>query len=81
LKAIVVGSGAGGAIAARELARNGFEVTILEAGKPFTPLTHLISWFSSLRGSWLLKDENSIEHIFPHYEVTQSSKTYTFSEA
>jgi len=74
LKAIVVGSGAGGAVAARELAQNGFEVTILEAGKPFSPLSHMISWFSSLRGSWLLKDENSIEHIFPHYEVTHSSQ-------
>jgi choline dehydrogenase-like flavoprotein len=74
LKAIVVGSGAGGAVAARELAQNGFEVTILEAGKPFSPLSHMISWFSSLRGSWLLKDENSIEHIFSHYEVTHSSQ-------
>jgi choline dehydrogenase-like flavoprotein len=74
LKAIVVGSGAGGAIAALELAKNGFEVTILEAGKPFSPLTHMISWFSSLRGSWLLKDENSIEHIFPHYEVSHASE-------
>jgi choline dehydrogenase-like flavoprotein len=74
LKAIVVGSGAGGAVAARELAQNGFEVTILEAGKPFSPLSHMISWFSSLRGSWLLKDENSIEHIFSYYEVTHSSQ-------
>jgi choline dehydrogenase-like flavoprotein len=74
LKAIVVGSGAGGAIAARELAQNGFEVTILEAGKPFSPLTHMISRFDSLRGTWLLKDENSIEHIFPHYEIAHSSQ-------
>lgn len=74
MKAIIVGSGAGGAVAARELAQNGFDVTILEAGKPFSPLSHMISWFSSLRGSWLLKDENSIEHIFPHYEVTHSSQ-------
>ena len=50
MKAIVVGSGAGGAVAARELARNGFEVTILEAGKPFSPLTHKVSWLSSLQG-------------------------------
>ena len=48
MKAIVVGSGAGGAVAARELAKNGFEVTILEAGKPFSPLTHKVSWLSSL---------------------------------
>lgn len=74
MKAIVVGSGAGGAVAARELAQNGFEVTILEAGKKFSPLTHKVSWLSSFRGSWLLKDETSIEHIFPHYVVTRSSQ-------
>jgi choline dehydrogenase-like flavoprotein len=74
MKAIVVGSGAGGAIAARELAQNGFEVTVLEAGKPFSPLTHKVSWLSSFRGSWLLKDENSIKRVFPHYEVTRASQ-------
>jgi choline dehydrogenase-like flavoprotein len=74
MRAIVVGSGAGGSVAARELARSGFEVTILEAGKPFSPLTHKISWLSSLRGSWLLKDENSIRRVFPHYAVTRGSE-------
>jgi choline dehydrogenase-like flavoprotein len=73
MRAIVVGSGAGGAIAARELAKSGFEVTILEAGKPFSTLTHKVEWLSSLRGSRLLKDENSIKHIFPHYAVTRAS--------
>ena len=73
MRAIVVGSGSGGAIAARELARNGFKVTILEAGKPFSPLTHKVSWLTSFRGSWLLKDENSIKHVFPHYGVTRAS--------
>ena len=65
MKAIVVGSGAGGAVAARELAKNGFEVTILEAGKPFKPLSHKVTWLSPLRGSWLLKDECSINYVFP----------------
>ncbi len=74
LKAIVVGSGAGGAITAKELAQNGFEVTILEAGKPFNPLSHKVSWLSSLRGSWLLKDENSLKRVFPHYAVTRAGK-------
>ena len=74
MKAIVVGSGAGGAVAARELAQNGFEVTILEAGHPFSPLTHRVSWLSSLRGTWFLKDENSIKHVFPHYGVTRASQ-------
>ena len=74
MKAIVVGSGAGGATAARKLAQNGYEVTLLEAGKPFSPLTHKVSWLSSLRGSFLLKDENCIKHVFPHYAVTRGSK-------
>ena len=77
MKAVVVGSGAGGATAARELARNGFEVTILEAGKPFGSLTHKVSWFSFLRGSWLLKDEKSIKRLFPHYSVTRASPGLT----
>jgi choline dehydrogenase-like flavoprotein len=74
MKAIIVGSGVGGAVAACELAKNGFEVTILEAGKPFSPLTHKVSWFSALRGSWLIKDENAIKHVFPNYDVTRASK-------
>jgi choline dehydrogenase-like flavoprotein len=74
MKAIVVGSGAGGATAAKKLAQNGYEVTLLEAGKPFRPLTHKVSWLSSLRGSFLLKDENSIKHVFPHYAVTRGGK-------
>jgi choline dehydrogenase-like flavoprotein len=74
MKAIVVGSGAGGAVTAHELARNGFEVALLEAGKPFSPLTHKISWLSSLRGSWFLKDENSIKRVFPHYGVNRASE-------
>ena len=39
MRAIIVGTGAGGAIAARELSLNGFEVIILEAGERFKPFT------------------------------------------
>jgi choline dehydrogenase-like flavoprotein len=74
IRAIVVGSGAGGATAARELARKGFEVLVLEAGHPFNPLTHRISWLSPFRGTLLLKNENSVEKIFPHLETTRSSE-------
>ncbi len=74
MKAIVVGSGAGGATAARELANRGLEVLMLEAGKPFTPLTHRISWLNPLRGTLLLKDEKSIRRVFPHYRTTRTSK-------
>src|SRR4030042_5121989 len=74
IKAIVVGSGAGGATIARELARKGFEVLVLEAGSPFNPLTHRISWLTPFRGTFLLKNENSVERIFPHLETTRSSE-------
>ena len=73
MKAIVVGSGAGGATAARELVKNGFEVTILEAGKPFTSLSHRVSWFSPLRGSLFIKDESSIKRFYPHYQTIRCS--------
>jgi choline dehydrogenase-like flavoprotein len=56
------------------LARKGFEVLVLEAGHPFNPLTHRISWLSPFRGTLLLKDENSVEKIFPHLETTRSSE-------
>jgi choline dehydrogenase-like flavoprotein len=74
MRAIVVGSGAGGATAASELARNGFDVLILEAGRPFSPLTRKIAWLNPLRGSWLLKDETSIRRIFPSYWTTRGSE-------
>jgi len=47
---------------------------MLEAGEPFSPLTHKVSWLSPLRGTWLLKDANSIKHVFPHYQTIRSSK-------
>ena len=47
---------------------------VLEAGHPFTPLTHKISWLSPLRGTLLLKNENTVERIFPHMETTRSSE-------
>ena len=74
MKAIVVGTGAGGATAARELASKGFEVLMLEGGQRFNPLSHRITWLSPLRGTLLLKDEGSLKHVFSHYKTTRSSK-------
>jgi choline dehydrogenase-like flavoprotein len=74
MKAIVVGTGAGGATAAQELANQGFEVKMVEAGKPFKPLTHKISLLSFLRGSWLIRDESSIKRVFPYYKTARSGE-------
>ncbi len=63
-KAIVIGSGAGGATAAREL-QGKFDVTILEAGKPFMPLKMSLDGLSNLKRTGLLFDEKLIQLIFP----------------
>jgi len=74
MRAIVVGTGAGGATAARELARSGLEVVVLEAGAPFKPFTRKISWAAPLRRAGLLGGEGTITRIFPAMEARRSSK-------
>lgn len=73
MKAIVVGSGAGGATAARELQSKGFEVLILEAGPPFKPFTRHISWAEPLRRFGLLGGESTFKHFFPPMNIQRSS--------
>ncbi|MBP2046395.1 GMC family oxidoreductase N-terminal domain-containing protein [Methanobacterium aggregans] len=74
MKAIVVGSGAGGGTAARELAMNGFDVTILEAGKVFKPFTRRLTMTEPLRKAGLLGGEKTIGLIFPYMDVMRSEK-------
>lgn len=73
MKAIVVGSGAGGATVARKLQSNGFNVNILEAGSPFKPFTRNISWSEPLRRWGLLGGEGNFRHLFPHMNMVHSS--------
>jgi choline dehydrogenase-like flavoprotein len=73
MKAIVVGSGAGGATAARELQSKGFEVLVLEAGPPFKPFTRHLSWTEPLRRYGLLGGENRFKHLFPAMKMQRSS--------
>jgi len=73
MRIIVVGSGAGGATAARELQSKGFEVLILEAGPPFKPFTRHISWAEPLRRFGLLGGENTFKHFFPPMNIQRSS--------
>ncbi|RJR30667.1 MAG: GMC family oxidoreductase [Candidatus Latescibacterota bacterium] len=74
MRAIVVGTGAGGAAAARELASRGFEVAILEAGREFRPCTRNLGWAKPLRGMGLLGGERTISRIFPAMEARRSSE-------
>lgn len=74
MRAIVVGSGAGGATIARELSRNGMEVIILEAGGDFKPFTRRLSWSEPLRKIGLMGNEKTITRLFPYLETTRSSK-------
>ena len=75
MKAIVVGSGAGGATAARELAVHGFEVLVLEAGRPFHPMDRrLLQWAEPLRRAGLLGSTRLVPWIFPPMQAQRSSE-------
>lgn len=73
MRAIVVGTGAGGATAARELANAGFEVIILEAGKEFKPFRRLLSLAEPFRRTGLLGSEKTFTRLFPPMDIMRSS--------
>lgn len=71
-KAIVVGSGAGGATAAREL-QGAFQVIVLEAGNRFRPVAGSLSMFEKLKKSpGLFSSEKRIEWLFPSMKIALS---------
>jgi ferredoxin len=70
-RAIVVGSGAGGAAAAREL-QGAYQVTILEAGGRFRPLSMPIRRMERLRDWGLLFDARRIGLAFPAMRVRKA---------
>ena len=70
-RAIVVGSGAGGATVAREL-QGKFQVTVLEAGNTFHPFTANLDRLAKLRSTGLLFDERLIRWIFPSMKIVKS---------
>jgi len=73
MNVIVVGSGAGGAAAAKELSSKGHEVTILEAGKPFKPFTRKMTLTEPLKRLGLLGNVKNVGRIFPHMNLARSS--------
>jgi choline dehydrogenase-like flavoprotein len=72
-KAIVIGSGAAGATVAREL-QDKFDVTVLEAGKPFHPFSYSLTRLESLRKSGLFFDEREIQWLFPAMQIRKTSE-------
>ncbi len=71
-KAIVVGSGAGGATVAKEL-QGHYEVTVLEAGKEFKPLGMELEAIEKLRRLGLFFDEREIRLAMPAYRTRRAS--------
>lgn len=74
MRIVVVGSGAGGATAARELALKGHDVLVLEAGRPFKPLSRRVRWVEPLRWTGVLGTERTIDKISSHIRTTRSSR-------
>ncbi len=71
-KAIVVGSGAGGATAAKEL-QGQYEVTVLEAGKEFKPFGMKMEGLEKLRQFGLLFDHREINFVMPTYKTRRAT--------
>ncbi len=70
--AIVIGSGAGGAMAAKEL-QGHFQVTILEEGGEFKPFVYNMNRLASLRKTGIYLDERMISALFPAMRIRKST--------
>ncbi len=70
-KAIVVGTGAGGATVAKEL-QGAFDVTIFEAGGEFHPFSLNLSAVDLAKRSGLLFDERETSLLFPAMNVMKT---------
>ncbi|MBR0404014.1 MAG: GMC family oxidoreductase, partial [Eggerthellaceae bacterium] len=71
-KAIVVGSGAGGCMAAKELAACGMDVVVLEAGRAFKPFAWDMNKLEPLRRAGLFFDERMIQLLFPEMRIDKA---------
>ncbi len=70
-KAIIIGSGAGGATAAKMLSPY-FDVTVLEAGGKFRPLSLPLDMLASFRASGLYFDERLISLLLPNMRIAKT---------
>ncbi len=74
--AIVIGSGAGGAMAAKEL-QGHFQVTILEAGGEFQPFPYNVDNLLRFRKTGVFLDERMISALFPSMRIQKASSGMT----
>lgn len=74
MRAVVVGSGAGGAMAARELASKGMEVVVLEAGGSFKPMSRRITMTEPLRRLGVLGTTRTAHRFIPSMWIARSSE-------
>ena len=70
-KALVIGSGAGGATAAKEL-QGKFAVTVLEAGQDFHPFPMNLTTVDKLKKTGLMFDERQIHLLFPAMNIRRT---------
>ncbi len=71
--AIVIGSGAGGATVAKEL-QGKFDVTVLEAGKEFHPLSLELPTIERVKKIGLLLDEREMSLFFRTLQIRKTSE-------
>lgn len=72
-KVIVIGSGAGGAMAARMLSKD-FDVTVLEAGGEFKPLALPLDKLAKFRWTGLYFDERFIQLLLPSMRIDRQKE-------
>jgi choline dehydrogenase-like flavoprotein len=70
-RALVVGAGAGGATVAKEL-QGTYDVTVLEAGKEFIPLSAEIARLEKWKKTGLFLSERTIPLLFPAMKIRKT---------
>ncbi len=70
--AIVIGTGAGGAMAAKEL-QGHFQVTVLEAGDEFKPISANVDNLARFRKTGVFINEKMISRVFPAMQIRKAS--------
>ncbi len=69
--ALVIGTGAGGGVAARDL-QGKYQVTILEAGKEFKPFSLSVNKLADMRRTGLFFDERMVRFLIPNMRVERA---------